>query len=170
MPSPHDDPDRRRHWSDQLHRSNRLIDLLPQLADKTVLPPAILAELLHPAAPPVVRAWAATPPAWVEVRSALQLIEAADISAADREAITLARELGASVLLMDDRQARRRAAQLGVVSIGTVGLLEAAAARKLVPLGLALERLRATTFFLSDEIIEDALRRDAEREAGAGSE
>jgi len=79
-----------------------------------------------------VRAWAAALPGWVEVLAATGGIEAPDISEADREAIALARELSAALLLMDDRQARRCAAALGVVTIGTVGILEAAAARGLV--------------------------------------
>ena len=140
------------------------IDLLAQLVEKTVLPSSVQTELLHDAAPFAVRTWAANPPAWVEIRAAKQTIEAKDISDADREAIALARELNASVLLMDDSQARRCAARLGVVTMGTLGLLEVAAARELVSLRLVVEKLRATSCFLSDELIENALRRDAERQ------
>ena len=139
------------------------IDLLPKLAERTVLPASVAAELLHPSAPEAVRAWTAAPPAWVEVRAAKRLIDAPDISAADREAITLAKELAASVLLMDDQQARRCATRLNVVTMGTLGLLEMAAARNLIALPLALEKLRGTSCFVADEIIESALHRDAER-------
>ena len=140
------------------------IELLAQLVEKTVLPASVQTELLHDAAPVAVRTWAANPPAWVEIRAAKQTIEAKDISDADREAIALARELNASVLLMDDSQARRCAARLGVVTMGTLGLLEVAAARELISLRLVVEKLRATSCFLSDELIENALRRDAERQ------
>lgn len=140
------------------------IELLAQLVEKTVLPASVQTELLHDAAPVAVRTWAANPPAWVEIRAAKQTIEAKDISDADREAIALARELNASVLLMDDSQARRCAARLGVVTMGTLGLLEVAAARDLISLRLVVEKLRATSCFLSDELIENALRRDAERQ------
>ena len=140
------------------------IELLAQLVEKTVLPSSVQTELLHDAAPPAVRTWAANPPAWVEIRAAKQTIEAKDISDADREAIALARELNASVLLMDDSQARRCAARLGVVTMGTLGLLEVAAARELISLRLVVEKLRATSCFLSEELIENVLRRDAERQ------
>ena len=60
---------------------------------------------------------------------------------------------------------RAWASALGVVTMGTVGILEAAAARGLVALPGALEKLRATSCFLSEEIIGNALRRDAERSA-----
>ena len=140
------------------------IELLAQLVEKTVLPASVQTELLHDAAPVAVRTWAANPPAWVEIRATKQTIEAKDISDADREAIALARELNASVLLMDDSQARRCAARLGVLTMRTLGLLEVAAARELISLRLVVEKLRATSCFLSDELIENALRRDAERQ------
>ena len=139
------------------------IEVLAQVAEKTVLPASVQAELVHRAAPEAVRAWASALPDWVEVRAATQTVEAKDISPADREAIALARELDAAVLLMDDRHARRCAAALGVVTMGTVGLLEVAAARDLVSLPLALERLRDTSCFLPEGLIENALERDAAR-------
>jgi predicted nucleic acid-binding protein len=140
------------------------VEVLATLAEKTVLPASVQAELIHRAAPGAVRTWAAAPPSWVEIRAAKRLIEAQDISVADREAITLASEFRASVLLMDDQQGRRCAASFGVVTMGTVGLLEVAATRLLVSLPVVLERLRTTSCFLTDEIIENALRRDAERQ------
>lgn len=128
-----------------------------------MLPSSVRTELLHERAPQAVSAWAENPPGWIEVRPATQLIEVDDIAPADREAIALARELNATVLLMDDQQARRCAARLGVATIGTVGLLEAAAARDLVSLPGALEKLHRTSCYLSDEVIERVLHRDAER-------
>ncbi len=123
------------------------IELLAQLAEKTVLPASVQAELSHQAAPDAVRDWAGGPPAWVEVLAAVKLFAAKDISPADREAIALARELGAAVLLMDDRTARPCAADVGVVTMGTVGSArKVAAARELVSLPVALERLRRTSF------------------------
>ena len=139
------------------------IDLLSTLADKTVLPSSVRAELLNDAAPANVRAWAANPPGWVEIHGAKQVIGTRDISGTDREAIALARELNASFLLMDDQQARRCASALEVITLGTLGLLEAAAARGLVSLPAALEKLRRTSFFVTDELIEAALQRDTER-------
>lgn len=139
------------------------IELLGQLVEKTVLPASVKVELMHKAAPEAVRTWVASPPGWVEIRAAKRLIEAKDISNADREAIALALELDATLLLMEDQQARRCANALGVATLGTVGLLEAAAERELVSLSSALEKLRATSFYITDELIENALQRDAAR-------
>jgi predicted nucleic acid-binding protein len=59
------------------------------------------------------------------------------------------------------RLMRRCAAALGVTTMGTVGILEVAAARDLVSLPVALEKLRRTSCFLTEELIENALARDA---------
>jgi len=138
------------------------IDLLAALVDTTVLPASVAVELRHARAPDAVRAWAAAPPGWVQIRSATELVNADDLSVADREAIALAKELHASVLLMDDQQARRCAARFGVLTIGTLGLLEVAASRDLVSLRDALEKLRGTSCFLTEEVIAEVLRRDTE--------
>lgn len=140
------------------------IDLLSRSVAKTVIPSSVQTEFLHDAAPVEVRGWAAQPPAWVEIRVAReQPAGANDVSATDQEAIVLAMELNASLLLMDDQRARRYARAFGVVTLGTLGLLEAAAARGLISLPAAIEKLRRTSFFITDELIEAALRRDADR-------
>lgn len=140
------------------------LEILPRIAEKVVVPASVQTELLHPDAPIAVRAWAANPPVWVEVQSATQLIQEMEISSTDREAIALARELGAHFLLMDDRQARACAKRWNVMTMGTLGLLEVAAARGLLSLPTALEKLRQTSCYLADELIENALQRDRQRQ------
>lgn len=140
------------------------IELLAKLAEKTVLPASVVAELLHPGAPEAVRMWMAAPPSWVEARVPMQSVEEPDLSATDREAIALAAELEASVLLMDDQHARRCATRHGVTTMGTVGLLEVAAARHLIELSATLQKLRETSCFLTDEIVANALQRNAVRQ------
>ncbi len=85
-----------------------------------------------------------------------------ELSVADREAISLARELQA-LLLMDDRRARLAATDQAVRTIGTLGILEAAAAKGVISLPSALELLRTTSMFISDELLSQALRRDSAR-------
>jgi predicted nucleic acid-binding protein len=45
------------------------IELLPKLFQRVFAPEAVRAELLDQDAPAVVRAWAAQPPGWLEVRT-----------------------------------------------------------------------------------------------------
>jgi predicted nucleic acid-binding protein len=102
-------------------------------------------------------------PGWIEIRSAAESIRAKGLSVPDCEAISLAKELGATLLLTDDRQARRVAAGLGLATMGTLGLLEVGAQRGIVSLSAALQKLRATSCFLTEELIESALQRDRDR-------
>lgn len=142
-------------------------DVLRELVASVVLPAGVLDELRTAGAPDGVRSWANALPAWVEVREPESWIPVeSGISDADRSAISLAREIGA-LLLMDDRGGRAAATRHAVTTIGTLGILEAAAAKKLIHLPDALARLGATSMFLSAELIAAALQRDiARREAG----
>ena len=139
------------------------VDLLSELVGTVVLPESVLRELRSANAPSNVSEWAEDLPKWVEVRSAVSMMpEQTELSIADHEAISLAKELNA-LLLMDDRRARRAATDQAVHTIGTLGLLEAASFKGLIELSVALERLRATNMFISEELIAQALRRDATR-------
>lgn len=139
------------------------VDLLAMLAEATVIPFSIHLELLHARAPAAVREWALKLPEWVSVQSAVESIRERDISAADGEAIGLALQLKADLILMDDRHARQCAARLGVTTMGTLGLLELAAGRGLISLRDVLEKLRTTSCYLTDELIDSALRRQEEK-------
>jgi predicted nucleic acid-binding protein len=84
----------------------------------------------------------------------------------EREAIALAQELKADLLLADDKAARSTAASLGIPTTGTLGVLEQAAAQNLISLADGLRRVRDQGLFLSDTLIKDALQREAERRPG----
>ena len=71
------------------------IDLLQQLYARILIPPAVLAELKHPAAPKPVRDWADNPPKWVEVLSPRSSIILAQLDLGKSEAIALATEVHA---------------------------------------------------------------------------
>lgn len=142
------------------------VTLLSGLVETVVLPAAVLGELQSEGAPAIVREWACNLPNWIEVVEPAALIPPhPEISLADRSAISLAKEMQA-MLLMDDRRARCAAASHAVSTIGTLGILEAAAAKELISLSDALERLRATNMFISEELIAQALQRDAKRRGG----
>lgn len=101
----------------------------------------------------------------MEVREPSCLMELPQqLSTADKAAVSLAAEMGAT-LLMDDRRGRQAASAVGVTTIGTLGILEAASAKGLLSLPAAIERLRQTSIYLSDDLYEKALERDARRKA-----
>jgi predicted nucleic acid-binding protein len=96
------------------------------------------------------------------VRPATSPLADERIGEGEREAISLAAELGV-LLLADDHAARLAASRRGVAVTGTVGVLERAAAQGLLSLPDALENLRGTTFRISDELIAAALQRERDR-------
>ena len=140
--------------------------ILPALFGTVIIPPAVAAELSHPRTPAIVRDWLAARPDWLEVRSPKRIDPTLRIKdPGEKEAISLAMELNADVLLADDQKARRAARQRGLVVTGVVGVLELASARRMLALDDAFTRLRATNFLVTDDVLQDALRRDVSRKA-----
>ena len=143
------------------------IELLPKLFEKVFAPAAVSAELLHQDAPAIVRAWAARPTAWLEVRSVSSTIDDPAwraLDAGEREALALARTLKADLVLMDDRAAVAVAIKHGYAVTGTLGVLDLAARRGLVDLAEALARLKATSFRYRPEILDALLAQHAKRQ------
>ena len=138
------------------------VHLLPRLFEKVILPDSVYRELLDPDAPLTVLNFARALPPWIEVRQAQQ-VELQDLlDPGEAEAIALAAELDALVLL-DDRDGRREALRLGLRVAGTIGILEKAAQQDLINLTEAFEKLRFTNFRIDPEYLRQALARDAAR-------
>ncbi len=82
------------------------IEILPSLFERVIVPGAVANELRHPKAPPAVRKWIVDPPAKADFRQTTNehfrdpALDGLDAGEAD--AIALAMELGADLLLMDD--------------------------------------------------------------------
>ena len=71
--------------------------------------------------------------------------------------------MDATQLLIDDRAARRLAAQRGVLTTGTIGILEQAAVRGFIHLPEVMQKLLSTNFRIDAEIVRDVMDRDAKR-------
>ena len=99
---------------------------------------------------------------WIEIRSLQHGIPPAvlqgDVDLGESEAISLALEVKASRLIVDDLQARRLATSLGLSIIGTTGLLLAAKQKGLIPaVRGSLDDLRELGFHLHPNLYRDAL-------------
>jgi predicted nucleic acid-binding protein len=139
------------------------IELAHDLYGTLLMPPAVQRELLHQRAPVVVRDWALRLPAWADVRAPRRPPRFQELGPGEREAIELALETQADFVLMDETLGRRLARQAGLNVKGTLGVLEDAADRDLIDLGTAIGRLRLTNMFVSEELFEAALARNASR-------
>jgi predicted nucleic acid-binding protein len=141
--------------------------LLPRLFETVSVPLAVRRELTSEFAPRSVRGWIDSPPAWLEIQAVQPLSIDALVGAGELEAISLAYELRLP-LLMDDSVARSVARGLGLDVTGTLGVLERGAAQEIVSLPEVLAKLRATSFYLADSLVEAALERDRLRQEAMG--
>ena len=82
-----------------------------------------------------------------------------DLDRGEAESIALALELGADLVLMDEREGRRAAQRLGLRVVGVVGiLLEAKTQQAVAHLRPHLDALRQTAgFYLSESLYRHAL-------------
>ena len=140
-------------------------DLLAQLFERVIIPQAVWAELQVEGTPESVRAWLADQPDWLEIRQANFPADAAlaMLDHGEQEAILLAQELHADLLLIDDKDGRLEAVRRNLVVVGTLGVLDKAAERGLVDLPDTLARLRQTSFRVAPVLLDSLLERDAER-------
>jgi predicted nucleic acid-binding protein len=141
------------------------VHLLPILYSGILIPPGVAGELSRPHTPAAVRAWMTELPEWVEVRSPhLPLpVFPSELGQGECEAIALAEELGADVLLVDDEAARLEARHRNLTIQGTLGILDLAAEHGYVKMTEAVEKLLRTNFRASRRLIGFFLDRDARR-------
>ena len=140
--------------------------ILPELYGRVIIPEAVVQELRHPSAPPGVRSWIAKPPEWLEIQKVKRPKADAALDILDEgehEAILLALELHAHLILIDEKAGRREATSRHLQVAGTLAVLDQAAERGLLDFSKALERLQKTNFRLSPDILEFFRARNPKR-------
>jgi predicted nucleic acid-binding protein len=142
-------------------------DILQLLFGQVIVPEAVMRELQAAAAPPQVGLWLRNRPDWIETRQVATPSDTSlsNLDEGEREAIQLAEELKADLLMIDERAGRDEALKRGLPVIGTLAVLESAAERGLLDFALALDELKAHKFFISPALERDFLERDARRKA-----
>jgi predicted nucleic acid-binding protein len=123
--------------------------LLYALYRRIFVPPTVLQELRHSRAPSAVIAWLREIPNWLEMRAASGPPDASleILDPGEREAILLAQEIHADLLLIDEREGRREAKRRRILTTGTLGVLLAAGAQGLIDPEMYFQRLMAETSF-----------------------
>ncbi len=143
-------------------------ELLPTLFGQIVIPEAVFRELQAAATPRAVQKWLAQGPDWLEIRKTARTPDTrlSHLDDGEIEAIQLAEELGADLLLVDEKAARKEAAKRRLSTSGTLGVLDRAAEKGLVDFSNALHRIKQTSFYLSPPVERFFLERDTKRKAG----
>ncbi len=142
------------------------LELLSQLFQEVIIPPAVADELREPARRFRAVDVARFPFLRVVVPQSLGEVNRL-LSALDRgesEALVLAGELRADAVLIDEADGRRVALEMGLVPIGTLGILVRAKQEKLiVEVQPIMERLiHDLGFFISDELFDAVLEQAGE--------
>jgi len=149
--------------------------ILPRIFERVVTARVVIEqEMADPHTPEPVRRWATDTPPWLEILEPQQVEDIPSIGKpgvrgdGDRAIISLARELGADVLVMDDVKARREAKKRGIEPLWMLEVLDEAAERGLIDdLSERLEHLKhRTSFYIGEKaraVIEDMKQRDKVR-------
>lgn len=122
------------------------LDLLSQLYNRVTIPEAVYLELAK-IEPPVPGTLEVQTVPWIKVRQVLnrEVVERLRVEAkldpGESEAIALALELNADLLLIDERRGRAEANRLGVRITGLLGILVEAKQRKLI-VAVKIQKLR----------------------------
>jgi predicted nucleic acid-binding protein len=110
------------------------VEILPALFERIFVPQTVQNELRQNEAPESVRRWIAAPPSWLEIVPTEQVNgdpELLRLDEGERAAIVLATQIGADLLLIDDRDGVNVARSRGFAVTGTLGILDVRHSRHL---------------------------------------
>jgi predicted nucleic acid-binding protein len=148
------------------------LPLLPNLFGEVVIPPAVARELAHARAPAPTRAFIATPPQWLKIVEPVGATLAAmmatppKLGRGELEAICIAKDMKAALLLTDERRATREARERYHLRVtGLLGVIELAAIRGLVDLPQFIKRLKQTSFRMPKATVARLLQEHTARQA-----
>ena len=131
-----------------------LQDILPKLFGRILIPGAVNQELRSPAVPDAIQRFLAAAPDWLQTHASFEIEqERRNLDAGEREAISLALRVSADLVLLDERRGRRAARDHGLAVSGTLGVLDLADRRGFVRLQDAIDRLKATSFRVSPNVL-----------------
>jgi predicted nucleic acid-binding protein len=134
------------------------VEILPRLYGSVIIPPEVAAELASRKRPAEVRAFAAAPPTWLAVRSPLTMEHIEGIDPGECAAISLARELKADLLLIDESRGREAAIVRHIPTARTAAMLLNAANSGVLPdLKGAFDKLKATNFRVPPKVLDELL-------------
>lgn len=138
------------------------IDILQALYNIVIIPQVVANELSAFESPSVVKNWIAHPPSWLQIHltETLQSNELRILDPGEREAILLAEQLNADVVILDDKAARRIAVERKLRIIGLLGILKDAARSGLLDLETTFKQLQEVGFWVAPSLLDRLLKED----------
>ncbi len=115
----------------------------------------MLEELKHPLAPELVQNWGGKAPEWVEVLRPKSSLIQTQLDLGESEAIALATEVHADVLLIDEQAGRQEAVRRGLKVAGTLSVLDEAEQAGLADFDEAVAELQKTSFRVSQAVLSE---------------
>jgi predicted nucleic acid-binding protein len=148
------------------------IDVLRHLYARVMIPQAVFGELQDEGTPGKVKAWVASHPAWLDVRTVSAPLDPmlAFLDVGEREAISLAKEIQADALIIDEPDGREAAKRQGLRVIGTLRVLYDAAEAGLCELEQAYDDLQQTTFRAHPQLFRAFLDAHIQSRDSSGSQ
>jgi predicted nucleic acid-binding protein len=138
-----------------------LMDLVPRLVSRLVIPEPVALEIRHARRDDLAVRWLDGPgTAFIEPAvPELSSLSASQIGAGERAVISWAGSRAGFAAVLDDREARQIAAQLGVRVLGTVGLVLRLKKAGLIPaVRPRLLALRAAGAYIGEDLFAEAIR------------
>lgn len=135
------------------------IDILYYLYKNVIIPQTVANELRASESPSVVKSWIAKPPSWLKIQSvkSSKNVKPEKLDPGEQEAILLAEQLKADLVILDDKAARRIAVERGLKITGLLGILKDAARAGLLDLETTFEQLRDAGFWVAPSLLERLL-------------
>jgi predicted nucleic acid-binding protein len=130
-----------------------IIDVLPHLFERVVIPVAVKNELQADETPDSVKRLISDAPSWLTVEASEPIHSIHSLDRGELEAIALAQKLHASFLLIDERVGRTAAEELNIPIIGTIGIIRIASDSGYIDLTATISKLRSTNMRLSPELL-----------------
>mgnify|MGYP006426187585 CR=1 FL=1 len=137
------------------------IDLLWKLCDRVVIPQAVYEELRASNSPRTVQSWLEKTPDWLKIQSVVVDIDndIKSLDAGEQEAILLAEEINADLILIDEKRGRKIATNRGLKVLGLLGLLGTAANEGLIDFESTIMSLQMTNFWVSPKLLQRLLEK-----------
>ena len=136
-------------------------NILGQLYGQVLIPEIVQKELADTRSPDIVQTWIQIPPKWLIIQrvSILSDDNLNILDPGERDAIILAEQQKANLVIIDDLLGRQIAQSRGLRVTGLLGVLDEAARQNLLNFPSVIAKLEKTTFRASSKLIQALLQK-----------